>query len=148
MLVKYYISSIHVQSAACNEYARKKWVRFSYPTAQDQNKAYSLELDILTRVNLHVKVIELTLYQVCLGSGNPVTVQRISTSVPSMIVIAEGPNLREGGIPETVKVPLSVELPCDVEATHVYVPGELNGERTKKTLLKCCKHLIAFDLES
>ncbi len=33
-----------------------------------------------------------------------------------------GPSLILGGMPVTVRVPLSVELPLMVEATHVYVP--------------------------
>ena len=65
--------------------------------------------------------MQLTLYQMCFGVGNPVTVHGTSTSDPSTTVmnLSEGPRTSFGGIPATVKVPLSVAVPVRVEATQV-----------------------------
>ena len=51
--------------------------------------------------------------------GNPSNLQRILPCEPSGRIWAEGPAISLGGIPVTVRVPESVELPWDVVATQV-----------------------------
>ena len=51
--------------------------------------------------------------------GNPSTVHKTVTSEPSVTTCAEGAATTIGGMPVTVRVPESVELPWDVVATQV-----------------------------
>ena len=63
--------------------------------------------------------IKLTLNHRCLGLGKPSTVQRTVTFDPSVTTWADGAAITLGGIPVTVSVPESVELPWEVVATQV-----------------------------